>query len=94
MDLRPKQAAGLLTNNNKYLAVAVVKGFKGDFKPVTTWFQDIYAESRHAAMLIEKEERAKGGSLHSMLNTLRVGFHSRNVEVTEQTCRVFSRLGQ
>lgn len=38
MDLRPKQAAGLLTNNNKYLAVAVVKGFKGDFKPIINWY--------------------------------------------------------
>ena len=84
MDLRPKQAAGLLTNNNKYLAVAVVKGFKGDFKPIINWYQEIYAESRHATGLVEKEERTQGsGSLHSMLNTLRVGFHSRNVEVTE-----------
>ncbi len=38
MELKPKQAAGLLTNNNKYLAVAVVKGFKGDFKPIINWY--------------------------------------------------------
>lgn len=94
MDLRPKQAAGLLTNNNKYLAVAVVKGLKGSFQAITDWYQCIYAESRHAAGLIEKEERSKGGAVSSMLNTLRVGFHSRSFAVAEQTCRVFARLGQ
>lgn len=48
MDLRPKQAAGLLTNNNKYLAVVVMKGFKGDFRPIINWYQEIYAQTHHA----------------------------------------------
>lgn len=54
MDLKPKQAAGLLTNNNKYLAVVVMKGFKGDFRPIINWYQEIYSQTRHATQLIEK----------------------------------------
>ena len=32
--MKPRQAAGLLTNANKYLNHAIIKGLKGDFEPV------------------------------------------------------------
>jgi hypothetical protein len=31
LNLKPKQAVGLLANNNKYLAVGLVKGLKTSF---------------------------------------------------------------
>jgi hypothetical protein len=32
--MSPKQAAGLLTNANKYLNIAIIKGLKNQFEPV------------------------------------------------------------
>ena len=34
----PKQAAGMLTNANKYLNIAIVKGLKGQFEPVVNLY--------------------------------------------------------
>ena len=36
--MKPKQAAALLTNNNQYLVHSVVKGVKGRFEPVVSWY--------------------------------------------------------
>ncbi len=39
-DMKPKQAAALLTNNNKFLAHLCVKGAKGgDFEKVKKWYE-------------------------------------------------------
>ena len=43
MGLNPKQAAGLLSNNNKYLVHVCVKGVKGDFEKISQWYQAIYS---------------------------------------------------
>jgi len=42
MGLNPKQAAGLLSNNNKYLVHVCVKGVKGDFEKISQWYQNVY----------------------------------------------------
>ena len=40
--MKPKQAAALLTNNNKYLTHLCVKGAKGgDFDNVKKWYAKI-----------------------------------------------------
>jgi hypothetical protein len=39
--MKPKQAAALLTNDNKYLVHCVVKGIKRKYEPVLDWFKDI-----------------------------------------------------
>lgn len=36
--MNPKQAAGLLTNANKYLNIALIKGIKGEFDPIISFF--------------------------------------------------------
>ena len=43
MSLNPKQAAGLLSNNNKYLVHVCVKGVKGDFDKISQWYQILYS---------------------------------------------------
>jgi hypothetical protein len=38
-NLKPKQAAALLTNNNQYLVTACIKGAKGtNFEPILAWY--------------------------------------------------------
>ena len=42
LNMKPKQSAALLTNQNQYLLHSVVKGLKGKFEPVTSWFKMLY----------------------------------------------------
>lgn len=51
--LKAHQAAGLLTNGNKYLNQAIIKGIHGNYEMVLNWFQDLYTSSLHLVALIE-----------------------------------------
>lgn len=43
LGIKPKQAAGLLSNNHKYLIHIAVKGMKGgDYTKIIAWYQTIY----------------------------------------------------
>ncbi len=53
--MKPKQAAALLTNNNQFLIHSIVKGVKGRYEPLISWYQDLYANSRHLTNLLELE---------------------------------------
>lgn len=90
--LKPKQAAGLMTQGGKYLAHIIVKGLKGQYAPVVAWYQAVFAALKHLIGLVVKEE--VNGSVSFLLSTLRPGFLSRSLEVAQWTCRVFSRLGK
>ena len=57
-EMKPKQAAALLTNNNKYLFHLCVKGAKGeDFKKVKDWYELIYPYGNHLINLIATEKK-------------------------------------
>jgi hypothetical protein len=90
-ELKPKQAAGLLTQKGKYLTHVIAKGLRGKFEPIVSWYQDMYANMRLIIQLIEREEAS--GSLNLMLSALRPGFVSKSIEVTVWTCRLFAKLG-
>ncbi len=57
LGIKPKQAAGLLSNNHKYLIHIAVKGMKGnDYSKVLSWYQNIYGHARHLTQLIDNEK--------------------------------------
>lgn len=62
LNMKPKQAAALLTNNNQFLTHCVVKGVKGRYEPMVSWYQDIYQNSRHLSMMLEVEVENAIGS--------------------------------
>jgi hypothetical protein len=88
--LKPKQAAGLLTQAGKYLDHVVSKGLKGNHLPIQAWYQDIYSSISHLVTLILSEEVS--GSVSMMLSALRSGFSSKSFETVHWCCRVFSKL--
>jgi len=55
LDMKPKQSAALLTNNNQFLTHCVVKGVKGKYEPMISWYQDIYQYSKHLSQMLEIE---------------------------------------
>jgi len=57
-DMKPKQAAALLTNNNKYLTHLCVKGAKGeDFENVKKWYELIQPYVSHLLNLVSTEKK-------------------------------------
>ena len=57
-DMKPKQAAALLTNNNKYLFHLCVKGAKGeDFEKVKGWYELILQYANHLINLVFTEKK-------------------------------------
>lgn len=50
--MKPKQCAALLTNNNQYLMHSVVKGLKGNFEPIITWYEELNSLSSYFAEII------------------------------------------
>lgn len=91
MGLNPKQAAGLLSNNNKYLVHVCVKGVKGDFEKISQWYQTVYSTSRHFAELIDREEEQ--GTVSLALKIVSCGLFSPNYEIVVWCLRVLSKLG-
>ena len=55
MEMKPKQAAALLTSNNQFLIHSIVKGVKGHYEPLISWYQDLYANSKHLTSMLEME---------------------------------------
>ncbi|CAG9312103.1 unnamed protein product [Blepharisma stoltei] len=89
--LKPKQAAGLLTQGGKYLAHVIAKGLRGKHNPIVTWYQSIYANIRHLVKLIAQEEA--NGSINLILSSLKSGFISKHIETALWCCRLFAKLG-
>ena len=52
-EMKPKQAAALLTNSNQYLIHSVLKGIKGLYQPLVSWYQELYANCHHLSLLVE-----------------------------------------
>jgi hypothetical protein len=89
--LKPKQAAGLLTQGGKYLAHVLAKGVRGKHDLVVAWYQEIFSNARHLVQLIAKEEA--NGSLSLILSALKTGLVSRSVDTCNWCCRLFAKVG-
>jgi hypothetical protein len=83
-----------MTNANKYLNIAIIKGMKGDYDPILSLYQEIYQYSKHITSLIEHETNYNlaNNTLFIILNALKGGFLSENEEVVNWCCRLFSKI--
>ena len=56
--MKPKQATGLLANNNKLLTHLCIKGGKGsDFTQVLEWYKLLHTSADHLINLINTEKK-------------------------------------
>jgi hypothetical protein len=51
LDMKPRQAVALLSNNRKYLLFLVSKGIKGDFTSIIAWYQAFCSVRTHEERL-------------------------------------------
>jgi hypothetical protein len=93
LGIKPKQAAGLLSNNHKYLIHIAVKGMKGnDYSKMQAWYQSIFGHAKHMTHLIDNEKEQNAMKL--TLNILKCGLYSLNSELVVTCSRVLSKIGQ
>jgi hypothetical protein len=89
-NLKPKQAAGLLAQNNKYLSLIITKGLKGDSDPVLCWYQSIYTYTNALIKLIDAQPDEE--ALTFVLNALKAGMVAKEIEVVQWTFRLMSKV--
>ena len=56
MDMKPRQAVALLSNNRKYLSIICNKGIKGDFTKIKKWLNDLNTNADTMLKLISTSE--------------------------------------
>ena len=71
LKLTPKQSAGFLAKDNKFLTEACIKGLKNGYEPITDWYQLVYSSSRHLSNLISQEIASSNNALSLVMNTLK-----------------------
>ncbi|CDW79816.1 UNKNOWN [Stylonychia lemnae] len=93
LQIKPKQAAGLLSNNHKFLVHIAVKGMKGnDYTKIQQWYLDIYQNTQLLIQLIDNEKDQNAMKL--TLNILKCGLFSQNIDLAVNCSRLLSKIGQ
>eukprot|EP00347_Sterkiella_histriomuscorum_P016192 403354133 len=93
LQIKPKQSAGLLSNNHKFLMHIAVKGMKGnDFSKIQQWYLDIYQNTQLLIQLIDNEKDSNAMKL--TLNILKCGLYSQNTDLAINCIRLLSKMGQ
>jgi flagellar biosynthesis/type III secretory pathway protein FliH len=90
--LNPKQAAGFLAKENKYLNEACTKGLKTGFEQIIDWYQLVYSSSRNLSNLIAEESKESENALNLVMNTLKCGICSKSFEVIQWTIKLLSKM--
>lgn len=90
--LKPKQAAGLLTQDGKYLIYVLSKGLKGRYEPIVQWYQSVYGSYQPLLTLMLKEEAS--GAVPFVLGALHGGLLSRSLETVQWACRVLVKFSK
>lgn len=87
--VKPRQAAGLLTQNNKYLVQILEKGLKTDYQPVRNWLRNLQKASGALILLLGQEDRL---ALSLVLSALRPGLLSLDENVVKECAELFKLL--
>lgn len=89
-DLKPKQAAGLLTESSKYLAHVVVKGIKSNHEPVLAWASLIQLNIHRLCQLVLQEQAQ--GSLTMILSAFKPGLCSKSLTVCKACSDILTQI--
>jgi hypothetical protein len=96
-NLKPKQAAALLTNNNQYLVTACIKGAKGsNYEPVIAWFSLLQEHAVLLADLLYFEAKqlptTAKQTFMKVMAAIACGFYSNSYDVVKMTFSLFCAL--
>jgi hypothetical protein len=87
--LKQNQVGGLLATKNKFLILTCIKGTKGhDYSSVLRWYTLLHSNVGHLIFLLQNEM----DQVSPTLNVLKCGMFSRDVDVCNMCCRVFTKM--
>jgi hypothetical protein len=88
LEMKPKQAVALLSNNRKYLIHICNKGIKGDYEKIKNWYDDLSVNSRTLTNLLKiwKDGKSVGFA------TLSVGLFSKNYKIAQSSFNLVNQL--
>jgi len=89
LEMKPKQAAALLSNNHKYLVQIVNKGVKSSFTKIINWFELIMTKKQHLLYLLRYSNEDSKRISFSLLS---VGLFSRNYHVALHAYSILNHL--
>lgn len=89
LNIKIRQAAGLLSDNRKFLIQVCNKGIKGDFSRVVNWYTALSFNHRHLLNLV-KNTKSEGKTM--TYATISCGLYSRNVQICVSTIGVINQL--
>jgi hypothetical protein len=84
--LVPKVAAGLLTQKCNFLTQLIIKGLKGAFDPVRSWYEMMKTFAKSVQKLVENEN----SSISLIFNCLKAGFSSKNLDIQLLTADIMT----
>ena len=90
LNINPKQAVALLSNNRKYLLRLFYKGIQNDFSFTLNWLKDINKNLQILQNLMINSTDPKNVSMS--FSTLSVGLYSTNVDCVRMTNTILSKL--
>lgn len=91
--LKPVAAAGLLTNNNKFLKSACLKGVKNQgYEPLVNWYKKVYENcSLLVELMLSEFEQFGSKSFLDILKTLASGLLSNDSSIVNFSFMVLIR---
>ena len=80
LNINPRQAIALLSNNRKYLTIMCFKGLKQDFTQILSWLNDINVNINILINILKNLNDEK--SISMTFATLGVGIYSKCLEIS------------
>jgi len=91
MKLKATQALALLANSNTLLIHVIIKGLKGQFDPVISWYKELFAHCESLVKLFKTDPEGLSSTFH-VLDIIKSGLHSKSLEVGNWTLRLMGKV--
>ena len=89
LNIKIRQAAGLLSENRKYLIQVCNKGIKGDYSRIINWYNLLSFNERHLNSLV-KASKAEGKTM--TYATISCGLYSKSYQVAASALSFLNQL--
>ena len=90
LDMKPRQAVALLSNNRKYLSIICNKGIKGDYTKIKKWLNDINFNCDKMLKLINNSE----DGLNISFGTIGSALVCNDPEIPLDCAQLLNRINQ
>ena len=86
MNMKPRQAVALLSNNRKYLKKVCISGYNYDFHAIKNWLSDLYNNIDKIIKLITDSE----DGLNVSYSTIGSALYSKDLDIALQSARLLN----